>query len=148
MMLAKRGLIILIFVTCCAAFWRGNADAQDVALIMHKGNVNPGSLSEKEIKEVFLGQKTRWEDNSVIRFVIYTEENVLLAFLKSYVKKTPIQYNNYWKKLVFSGKGIMPKMFDDSQKVLDFVSNTEGAISFVSAKDVDAQRVVVITIAN
>lgn len=147
-MLAKRGLIILIFVACCAALWRGHADAQDVALIMHKGKVKPVSLSEQEIKEVFLGQKTRWEDNSVIRFAVYTEDRALLAFLKNYVKKTPIQYNNYWKKLVFSGKGIMPKMFDDSQKVLDFVSNTEGAISFISAKDVDAQRVVVITVAN
>ncbi|GAK51860.1 hypothetical protein U14_03106 [Candidatus Moduliflexus flocculans] len=148
MMLAKRGLLILVFVMCCAALWGGYADAQDVALIMHKGKVKPVSLSEQEIKEVFLGQKTRWEDNSVIRFAVYTEDSALLAFLKSYVKKTPIQYNNYWKKLVFSGKGIMPKMFDDSQKVLDFVSNTEGAISFISAKDVDAQRVVVITVAN
>ena len=147
-MLTKRGLLIFVFVMCCAAFWRGHADAQDVALIMHKGKIKPVSLSEQEIKEVFLGQKTRWEDNSMIRFAVYTEESALLAFLKSYIKKTPIQYNNYWKKLVFSGKGIMPKMFDDSQKVLDFVSNTEGAISFISAKDVDAQRVIVITVAN
>lgn len=139
---------VLVFMAFCSIFWHGDAQAEEVALIVHKGNANPASLPKEEIKQIFLGQKTRWDDNSVIHFVVCTEESSLLTFLKKYVKKTPIQYQNYWKKLVFSGKGIMPKMFNDTQKVLEFVSNTEGSISFISAQAVDAQRVTIITVSD
>lgn len=143
-----RMLAILVFVAWRGIFWHGCAEAEEVALIVHKGNATPASLPKEEIKQIFLGQKTRWDDNSVIHFVVCTEETSLLTFLKNYVKKTPIQYQNYWKKLVFSGKGIMPKMFDDTQKVLEFVSSTEGSISFISAQAVDAQRVTIITVSD
>ena len=142
-------LVFIISVALfCEGVWRGESEAEDIALIMHKARADAVSLRKEEVKEIFLGQRTRWDDNSIIHFVVCTQDQTLLAFLKSYVKKTPNQYSNYWKKLVFSGKGVMPKMFDDSQKVLDFVSNTEGAISFIDAKEADAQRVIIITVSS
>ena len=141
-------VFIIGFALFCGVVWRGDAEAQDIALIMHKKGSDEMSLRKEEVKQIFLGQKTRWDDHSIIHFAVCTEETSLLTFLKRYVKKTPIQNQNYWKKLVFSGKGIMPKMFDDTQKVLEFVSSTEGSISFISAQAVDAQRVTIITVSD
>ncbi len=138
---------VMLFGGACV-LWCGYARAEEIMLITHKGGANTVTMRKEDIKQIFLGQKTRWDDNSVIHFVVCTEEHSLLTFLKNYVKKTPIQYNNYWKKLVFSGKGIMPKMFDTPPKVLEFVSNTEGAISFISAQDVDTERINIVTVSD
>ena len=133
-------------VMLAGLLWRGDAAAQEIVVIAHKGLAT--SLSKEEIKQIFLGQKTRWDDNSVIRFVIYAEENIYAAFLKDYIKKTPFQFNNYWKKQVFTGKGIMPKMFKDPQKVVEFVSKTEGAISFGNFQDIGTDFVNIISVIN
>ncbi len=58
------------------------------------------------------------------------------TFLRQYVQKTYPQYLNYWKKQVFTGKGRMPRMFNDPQELMAFLANTEGAISFARGRDV------------
>ena len=135
------GVVMLV-----GLLWRGDADAQEIMVIAHKGRAV--SLSKEEVKQIFLGQKTLWDDNTAIHFVVYTEENSYNAFLKSFIKKSPTQFTNYWKKRVFTGKGIMPKMFKDAQKVLEFVSNTEGAISFGIFEKLDADSIQTISVVN
>jgi hypothetical protein len=61
---------------------------------------------------------------------------VLQRFLKDYVRKTPFQFKNYWKKQVFTGKGRMPKAFKQIEDEINFIANTEGAISFALLDDV------------
>jgi ABC-type phosphate transport system substrate-binding protein len=104
------------------------------------------TLTRDEVKQIFLGRKTRWGDDNKIVFVIYNEKEVYDTFLKEYVNKTIFQYTNYWKKQVFTGKGRMPKSFKTCEEVMEFVSATEGSISFVSAGDVDMNLVSILTI--
>jgi ABC-type phosphate transport system substrate-binding protein len=124
----------------------GPAEAQEIALIAHK-NVT-ATLTQDEVQQIFLGQKTRWKDGATITFAIFAEENTFTTFLKDYIKKTAFQYNNYWKKQVFTGQGRMPKTFPDGQALIDFVAETEGAISFARLQDVDPKRVNVLKVVD
>jgi ABC-type phosphate transport system substrate-binding protein len=116
----------------------------DIVLV---GNKNvPDTLRKEDVKQIFLGKKTRWQDNSKITFVIFNEKDTFTAFLKTYIRKTYPQYRNYWKKQVFTGKGRMPKSFKQPKELFAFLADTEGAVSFVTAEHIDLKLVKVITI--
>ncbi|GAK56540.1 hypothetical protein U27_03502 [Candidatus Vecturithrix granuli] len=117
-----------------------SAAEAEIVLVGHERIEEP--LTQEEIQQIFLGKKTRWKDNSTIIFVIFNQEDAYKTFLKQYVQKTYSQYLNYWKKQVFTGKGRMPKMFNDPQELMAFLANTEGAISFARAQDVTTSNMV------
>lgn len=106
--------------------------AEDVLIIANE-NVTVSSLGRDDIKHIFLGQKTSWNDGSKIIFVVQDRTKAGDAFLKKYLNKTASQYEVYWKKQVFSGKGKMPYSFSSNQELVEFVSRTPGAISYVSS---------------
>jgi len=103
--------------------------AIDIKIIVHS-NVQD-AISVKDIRNIFLGKKTQWNNNSRIRFVLLTEEKTYRTFITHYVRKTLYQYRNYWRKKVFTGTGMMPIMYNDCSQCVDYVHRTKGAISFV-----------------
>ena len=122
------------------------ADEQ-LVIIGHKDVAD--SLKKEDIKQIFLGRKTRWANDEKILFVVFAEKETYTTFLKEFVGKTVFQYKNYWKKQVFTGKGRMPKAFKTSEEVIKYVSSTEGAISFTMSQDVpDDDSVKIIAIEN
>ena len=54
------------------------------------------------------------------------------AFLKDYVGKTDSALETYYRSLVFTGKGSMPKTFATDAEVVAFVEKTKGAIGYVA----------------
>jgi ABC-type phosphate transport system substrate-binding protein len=55
------------------------------------------------------------------------------AFLKDYVGKSDSALETYYRSLVFTGKGSMPKAFATDAEVVAFVEKTKGAIGYVGA---------------
>jgi hypothetical protein len=47
--------------------------------------------------------------------------------------KTDSALSTYYRSLVFTGKGSMPKMCASDAEVIEYVSKTKGAIGYVSA---------------
>lgn len=104
--------------------------AEDVVIISNE-SVPTSTLDNDDIKKLFLGKKTTWEDGTKIVFLVQEKTEASEAFLEIYVKKSSSQYNNYWKKQVFTGKGKAPQSFSSDQELVDFVSKTPGAIGYV-----------------
>ena len=105
--------------------------AGDVIVIVNK-SVSESSLDQKFIKSIYLGKKTSWNDGSNITFVVLNGD-VHDTFLKKYVGKKASQFNAFWKKQIFTGKGIPPKKLDSEKAMVEFVAQTPGAIGYVSA---------------
>jgi hypothetical protein len=40
---------------------------------------------------------------------------------------------NYWRKMIFTGKGVMPISFDQETEAIDYIGRTEGAIGYVAS---------------
>lgn len=110
-----------------------NVCAADILIIANK-DVGPSSLTKQTVKDIFLGTRSKWEDKKPIQFVLNGKKSVFKEFAKMYLDKTPSQLKDYWRNMVFTGKGERPKEIDSAKKLLMYVRNTEGAISFVDHK--------------
>ena len=105
--------------------------AADYVVIANKG-VSTGSLSKSELQSIFLGEKTKWDDGKHITIVILEAGDINKSFLQDIVEKTPSQYENYWKKLIFTGKATAPKSINEMSKVIEFIAGQQGAIGYVA----------------
>jgi ABC-type phosphate transport system substrate-binding protein len=75
----------------------------------------------------------KWSDNTSIYFVT-SENETHEDFLKTYINRSSSQFKNYWRQMVFTGKGQKPKAFDTDEEIIQFVSETSGAIGYVGTK--------------
>jgi ABC-type phosphate transport system substrate-binding protein len=99
--------------------------------VIANSSVGASSVSGDELKGVFLGTKTSLSDGSHVKPVLLKSGAVHEAFLKEYVGKTDGALNTYYRSLVFTGKGSMPKAFASDADVVSFVEKTKGAIGYV-----------------
>ena len=106
--------------------------AGEIVIITNE-NVAVSTLDPKEVKQIFMGSKTTWDNGDKIIFVIQDKESISDPFLKTYTKKSVSQYKNYWKQQVFTGKGKAPQSFASEEEIVKFVSQTPGAIGYVSS---------------
>jgi ABC-type phosphate transport system substrate-binding protein len=122
----------LVFVVC--VFWpmMPSADAADGApiLVAHP-DVPVEALDSRDVKKIFLGEKTRWENQQRIYFITLKNPEVHESFLQRHVGKTPTQYDIFWKKRVFSGRGRMPEAVDSAPAVMEYVSRNPGSIGYL-----------------
>jgi len=122
---------LVLILAFHAGVWQSAADTGELIIIANP-NVKVKSLEFKEVKNIFLGKKAKWEDGSPITLVILNDSNTHKDFLKKYVKFTPSQFDRYWKVLLYSGRGKYPKTLTAAE-TLQFVAETEGAIGYVKS---------------
>lgn len=51
--------------------------------------------------------------------------------IQQFAARTPDQFEKFWKKQVFSGKGAMPEVFKTEAELVVYVSRTPGAFGYV-----------------
>jgi ABC-type phosphate transport system substrate-binding protein len=131
-------LILTVFIGTLFALpypeWSAVAAASDVQIIVNN-RVPDDTLSQTDIRQIFLGQKSQWNDGTRINIVTSDQNDLTRDFLNEYVGRTPAQFSNYWKKLVFTGKGRMPRSFKTDKSLVEHVAATEGAIGYISAEE-------------
>lgn len=114
-------------------------------IIIGNPAIEDSILSKKDIGKVFLGKKKSWKNRSKIVIVLQKDPAIHKAFLKQYVFKTTAQFNDSWKRLIFSGKRSSPQILDGNRKVIEYISRTKGAIGYVSS-DSDLKNVKTISV--
>ena len=106
------------------------------------------SLTTDDLTRIFLGKKTLWDSGTRIVPAMPEEESPAgELFLARTLKKSVTQFRTYWKRLLFSGGGTVPKVFRKSDQLVDFVARQSGAIAIIEASAVD-DRVRVLDIGN
>jgi hypothetical protein len=121
-----------IFVTLVAMCTWTSAYGADFKVIANQ-SVGASSVSADELKGVFLATKTSLSDGSHVEPVFEKGGPAHEAFLKECVGKTDGALQTYYRSLVFTGKGFMPKMLGSDAEVAGYVAKTKGAIGYVSA---------------
>ncbi len=114
--------------------------AEDVVLVGNP-SIKELTLTEKEIKKIFLGKKIAWDDRTKIVIALQKAPAVHSAFLIRYIHQSPSMFANLWKRQVFTGKVASPKYLPNNQEMIRFISETKGAIGYVSSgTNVDAVK--------
>ena len=105
--------------------------AEPVIVIANK-NVDQSQLTEQEVKDIFLGDKTTWSNGRHVVVVTLKSGAVHDEFLEAYVKKQAVTFSRYWKRLLMTGKSSIPISFETENELLDYVAKTDGAIGYIS----------------
>jgi ABC-type phosphate transport system substrate-binding protein len=101
--------------------------------VVANNSVKASAVSTDELKSVFLGTKKALADGSNVEPVLADAGGAHDAFLKEVLGKSDQALRNYYKTLVFTGKGAMPKSFASDADIIKYVAKTPGAIGYVSA---------------
>lgn len=107
-------------------------NAGDIKVIVNS-SVGASSATAAEIKAVFLQAKTSLSDGSHVQPVILTGPEYG-PFVQGYLGKTVTALETYYRSLLFSGTGVIPKFLASEQEMVNYVTKTKGAIGYVSAK--------------
>jgi ABC-type phosphate transport system substrate-binding protein len=118
--------------------------AQDAVFVTNPATAD-ASLSGDDLKAILLGNKTKWESGGVIKLVVLTEGAVNDKVIRDHTQRSADQFDKYWKKLVFTGKGMPHATAKTDAEVIDYVSKTPGSFGYV-AKESATDKVKVIAI--
>ncbi len=133
-------VMLLLIPFLCINPTIGKADI----IIIANTSVSENELSKDDIRQIFLGKIVKWQNNTNIHFVLLSGD-IHKAFLKTYIRRSSIQYRNYWRKMLFTGKGIIPKSFNTEKDLIQYVTETQGAIGYIK-DDTKAENVNIILV--
>jgi TonB family protein len=121
------------------------ARAAQVKIIANP-SVSTDAISGRELKSVFLEEKNSLSDGSHVEPVLLKSGPVHESFLRQYLSRTDDDLRNYYRVLVFTGRGSMPKELGSDAEVVAYVAGRKGAIGYVSAEaGVDGVKTLAIT---
>jgi ABC-type phosphate transport system substrate-binding protein len=126
----KRALCVTITTLGLAA--ASPASAADFKVVANP-SVKASEISLDDLKSVFLGTRTSLPDGSQVEPVLAKGGATHEAFLKEYLGKSDSALSTYYRSLVFTGKGAMPKSLESDAEIAAYVARTKGAIGYVSA---------------
>jgi hypothetical protein len=123
--------------------------AQDTPEFKTVVNVsNPISqVSRLDLSRIFLKKELRWPNGLMIAAADQALDSPTReSFSQEVHRKSSQAVENYWRKLLFSGKGTPPLKLDSDEEVLDFVRGNVGAIGYVAGDAEVGDGVKVLTV--
>jgi hypothetical protein len=123
----------ILLATGLMVFASVSAQAAGVKIIANN-SVAASSVSADDLKSVFLEEKSSLSDGSHVEPVIEKGGPAHEAFLKQSLDKNDSALQTYYRSLVFTGKGSMPKAVGSDAEEAAYVAKTKGAIGYVSAE--------------
>ncbi|MBV9266563.1 MAG: hypothetical protein JO061_10380 [Acidobacteriaceae bacterium] len=121
---------IALFTACLGLSLAAAVHAEDFKVIANE-SVETSAVSLDDLKSVFLETKAQLGSGHVVP-VLEKAGPAHAAFLKDCLAKSDTALSTYYRSLVFTGKGTLPKALASDSDVVDFVSKTKGAIGYVS----------------
>jgi TonB family protein len=107
------------------------AFAGDIKLIANS-SVKADTISAGELRRVFLEESNSLGDGTHVEPVLEKDGAVHQAFLREYLGRTDDDLQTYYRVLVFTGRGSIPKNLGSDAEVVAYVARTRGAIGYVS----------------
>jgi len=123
---------ILLVAAGLMIFAAVNSVASDVKVIAN-ASVKADTISAADLKRVFLEEKNSLADGSHVEPVLDKDRQVHAAFLQEYLGMSEDDLQAYYRTLVFTGRGSMPKALGSDAEVVAYVARTRGAVGYVSS---------------
>ncbi|MBU1424317.1 MAG: hypothetical protein KKH12_15060 [Gammaproteobacteria bacterium] len=119
-----------IFVFFC--LWASAVYAEPDITVIANGNNELGSLTRKQIADIYMGRITSLPNGSIPLPLDYQgDSEVRTRFYKSITGKNMAQINAYWARLSFTGQGNPPRRLSNKATILQVVEKNQGALGYV-----------------
>ena len=112
--------------------------ADEVVLVVHKQNP-VSSLKLEEIRKIFLGKKSFWGNGESIDVFLQGKSEIHASFVSKNLRKSPRQFDMYWKHILFSGAGIPPREVASNNEMLKAIGSNTNAIGYISNDFINEQ---------
>ncbi|MBL0060825.1 MAG: hypothetical protein IPP40_04890 [bacterium] len=122
----KNFAFMALFLASGAIGW-----SAEIFVLANK-NVPDKTLERESIERIYLGKKSQWSDGTRIVPVVLKSGPTHSAFVKKFLDRDASQFSTFWKQAVFTGRGMPPKSFETEAELIEFVSDTPGAIGYAS----------------
>ena len=134
MLTSKRLLSIAIIVLAWAAAPASRAEV----LIVANPAVAVSEVSRDDLARIFLMTKTSLQGAGRVEPVLKKSGPAHEAFLKKYIGRSDFALMTYYRGLLFSGRGSLPKTFSSDDELVAYISRTKGAIGYVRPSSVNS----------
>jgi hypothetical protein len=124
-------MAVFLAVTGLVLCARLGVQAADNFKVVVNSSVGASAISGDDLREIFLLNKNSL-DGAHVEPVISRGGAAHEAFLKE-LGKNDAALQAYYRSLVFTGKGAMPKALGSDADVIAYVAKTKGAIGYVGA---------------
>ena len=124
---------VFLLCLCFSLLSAAPAHSSKEIIFIANSSVNMETISKADIQQIFVGEKIAWSRTQHIELCILTKSDPLNQFLKTYTDMNQIKFKRHWKRVLFTGRGKYPKFFKNEPDIIQYVSQTEGAIGFISA---------------
>lgn len=124
----------LIFIVAAMVILASASASAGAVKIIANSSVKADSVSADELKSVFLEETSSLSDGSHVEPVLAKGGAAHETFVKEYLGKSDAALQTYYRSLVFTGKGSMPKTVGGDAEVAAYVAKTRGAIGYVGAE--------------
>ena len=128
---AMKQLRLLLIATGIVMLVAPGAWTQGVKVIANP-SVQLDSISASELRSVFLEEKNSLRGGTHVEPVLARGGPAHEVFLRQYLGRTDAALQTYYRRLVFTGRGFMPKVLASDAEVAAYVAKTRGAIGYVS----------------
>lgn len=127
-------ILFAVFFVCASIL----GFAKNFAVIVHQDNPTQ-TLTAKDLKMIFLGDKTTWQDRQPIIVAALKNGEVHKEFLREIVKLSPMKFAMHWKQKIFTGSatGSQINFFKSEEKLKEYVKANPAAIGYISVDSVD-----------
>lgn len=104
----------------------------EVSVIVNKGNTDV--INTKLIKRIYLGKVKSFPSGTKVNVLTLKDDvSATTVFRKSALKKSNSQFQSYWSKLAFTGKGTPPKKMANKDDMINAIKSDVTAIGFVDS---------------
>jgi len=128
---AMRRVRLFLIVIGLMSAATGNSPAWRIKVIANP-SVRGDKVSLRELKSVYLGKISSLSDGTHIEPVLAKRGLAHEDFLRQCLDQSNDQLQLYYRSLVFSGKGSMPKEVNSDAEMVAYVARTKNAIGYVS----------------
>jgi TonB family protein len=131
--ISVKSLVALLVVAAQALLVPPQAPASDVKVIANS-SVQTDAISPDDLKRIYLQEKNSFPDGTHAEPVLQKGGATHSAFLKEFLELNDDALQTYYRTLVFTGRGSMPRAFGSDAAVVAYVARTRGAVGYVSAE--------------
>jgi ABC-type phosphate transport system substrate-binding protein len=140
-------LIMRQTILMCICLWASAIYAEPDITIIANSNNELGSLTRKQVADIYMGRITSLPNGSIPLPLDYQgDSEVRTRFYQSMTGKNMAQINAYWARLSFTGQANPPRRLADKASILHVVEKNPGALGYVDsvAPDTNVTPVLII----
>jgi ABC-type phosphate transport system substrate-binding protein len=111
------------------------SESQDVVVIVKTNSPVPVEITQKELKDIYLGNKES-VDGVKLLLADQKDKEIFEVFISQFIGMSTGSYKSHWVRRLFSFGAAVPKVVDGTAEMIKYVSENQGAIGYVWKSDI------------